>query len=387
MSTDNLTSGQRWYRFEYLQSDHWKRTREAALQRADHRCQVCNSSWETLDVHHRTYERVGHELPEDLLVLCRTCHDLFERNGRLKPPPSYLSGPYSRSTRYIAPSGPLAAPPAITSPAILVPTEPSEPSRPHQPSALAVFGSFIAILIAYWGATVFAYLYPADEETGVELAAASYLGAKLLIGWWAVRDKCSDPGSSLIKKAFVFLLPFLPIGSWFGTFYAARGIVRAHQAWPALMALAGVVAFVLSAYIPPRLPPVMAVQPLATERPATQVPPPTVRPRTATPRPPPTATRRPTQRPSATPGCRLATTITLRDQGRRLCVYGNVRTWYENGPAYIFEFSRARNGFLLVSYDWFWPDLRAGDCVLARGKIESLGDNPVMVISDLYHCE
>jgi 5-methylcytosine-specific restriction endonuclease McrA len=37
---------------------------------------VCNATT-SLDVHHRTYERFGHEDVDDLTVLCRTCHDLF----------------------------------------------------------------------------------------------------------------------------------------------------------------------------------------------------------------------------------------------------------------------------------------------------------------------
>jgi 5-methylcytosine-specific restriction endonuclease McrA len=64
------------YREVYLRSEHWLRTRHAALKRADHRCQVCNGD-QALDVHHRTYERLGAELPGDLTVLCRDCHALF----------------------------------------------------------------------------------------------------------------------------------------------------------------------------------------------------------------------------------------------------------------------------------------------------------------------
>jgi hypothetical protein len=64
------------YRKQYLRSPHWRETRERALERAGHRCQVCNSE-QRLDVHHRTYERIGAEEPGDLTVLCRRCHDLF----------------------------------------------------------------------------------------------------------------------------------------------------------------------------------------------------------------------------------------------------------------------------------------------------------------------
>lgn len=66
----------------YLQSAHWNARRKTALKMASHRCQVCNST-EQLDVHHRTYIRRGEERADDLLVLCRTCHDLFHKQGKL----------------------------------------------------------------------------------------------------------------------------------------------------------------------------------------------------------------------------------------------------------------------------------------------------------------
>jgi hypothetical protein len=67
---------------EYLQTCEWHEKRAAARARAGERCQVCNSDG-PLDVHHRTYEPRGDEREEDLIVLCRSCHDLFHRFGRL----------------------------------------------------------------------------------------------------------------------------------------------------------------------------------------------------------------------------------------------------------------------------------------------------------------
>lgn len=68
---------------DYLLTEHWQKMRLEALERASHRCQVCNSST-TLNVHHRTYERRGNELTEDLIVLCQSCHQLFHDNGKLQ---------------------------------------------------------------------------------------------------------------------------------------------------------------------------------------------------------------------------------------------------------------------------------------------------------------
>lgn len=61
---------------EYLQSDHWRKTREQAISKAGGRCQMCNRS-DRLHVHHRTYVRRGEERMSDLLVLCETCHHEF----------------------------------------------------------------------------------------------------------------------------------------------------------------------------------------------------------------------------------------------------------------------------------------------------------------------
>jgi 5-methylcytosine-specific restriction endonuclease McrA len=60
----------------YLQSEEWAAKRDAALERAEHRCQLCNSEHD-LTVHHRTYERLGNERDADLTVLCKECHYLF----------------------------------------------------------------------------------------------------------------------------------------------------------------------------------------------------------------------------------------------------------------------------------------------------------------------
>lgn len=59
--------------FEYLQTPEWQATRRQMLERALFRCQLCNANG-LLDVHHRTYERRGEEWEEDLIVLCRRCH-------------------------------------------------------------------------------------------------------------------------------------------------------------------------------------------------------------------------------------------------------------------------------------------------------------------------
>jgi hypothetical protein len=67
----------------YLASPEWFVVRRIALAAAGGRCQVCNGV-EQLNVHHRSYERLGAELLADVIVLCRACHELFHTGGRLR---------------------------------------------------------------------------------------------------------------------------------------------------------------------------------------------------------------------------------------------------------------------------------------------------------------
>ena len=57
----------------YLISDQWQERRRRALERDGYRCQSCG--YRAYDVHHLTYARFGEEADEDLISLCRSCHD------------------------------------------------------------------------------------------------------------------------------------------------------------------------------------------------------------------------------------------------------------------------------------------------------------------------
>jgi 5-methylcytosine-specific restriction endonuclease McrA len=74
-SIDGLSARQIAYQ-AYLESHHWKILRAKILKFYGCRCCVCNSGFQ-VDVHHRTYERLGMELDTDLIVLCRQCHSTF----------------------------------------------------------------------------------------------------------------------------------------------------------------------------------------------------------------------------------------------------------------------------------------------------------------------
>lgn len=105
----------------YLLSPHWKAIRAEVIARAQDRCEVCGwfcgmpvghsrrdrcEDWENrcewcwtycedegeqafsqrfLEVHHRTYARIGREDLGDLLALCSLCHaGITDRHGVLK---------------------------------------------------------------------------------------------------------------------------------------------------------------------------------------------------------------------------------------------------------------------------------------------------------------
>lgn len=59
---------------EYLRSYKWKKFRQLALEHAHHKCSKCGTTYK-LEVHHLTYDRLGHEKLHDVAVLCMVCHE------------------------------------------------------------------------------------------------------------------------------------------------------------------------------------------------------------------------------------------------------------------------------------------------------------------------
>lgn len=57
----------------YIKSPAWFRVRNAALAFYKNRCDMCGSTV-NLQVHHKTYKRLGREEMRDLQVLCGECH-------------------------------------------------------------------------------------------------------------------------------------------------------------------------------------------------------------------------------------------------------------------------------------------------------------------------
>ena len=74
---------------DYLKTAEWDAIKRRKRRQSGNRCQVCNASGVQLDVHHRFYGNRGHELDEDLIVLCHECHGIFEKAGKLKREDDY----------------------------------------------------------------------------------------------------------------------------------------------------------------------------------------------------------------------------------------------------------------------------------------------------------
>lgn len=78
-----IKKGRRDYK-QYLTSNEWKQRRAIHLKQSEYRCQLCNSP-KSLQVHHRTYERLGCERFTDLIVLCDSCHSKHHGKEPIKP--------------------------------------------------------------------------------------------------------------------------------------------------------------------------------------------------------------------------------------------------------------------------------------------------------------
>lgn len=63
----------------YLSSPEWHARARQAKRDAGYECALCSRCDSPLEVHHRKYDRLGHEDPKDLIVLCEVCHRRHHR--------------------------------------------------------------------------------------------------------------------------------------------------------------------------------------------------------------------------------------------------------------------------------------------------------------------
>jgi hypothetical protein len=81
------------------------------------------------------------------------------------------------------------------------------------------------------------------------------------------------------------------------------------------------------------------------------------------------------------PECRQATSITLSDVGQTLCVQGVVLETITNPTNFMVIFSNKQWAFYWVSYDLVWSKVEKNTCYQTHGKIEQIGNSPVLVFN------
>lgn len=74
--------------------------------------------------------------------------------------------------------------------------------------------------------------------------------------------------------------------------------------------------------------------------------------------------------------------------GQTVCVYGIVQAIYPTNETWTrIRFTDQPNNFFMFSQLFIFPDLSAGDCVQANGKVQLYESIPYIESDDLYRCE
>lgn len=60
--------------YRWINSNAYRGKRNEKLKAVGYKCELCGSA-KNLQVHHITYENLGYEPLDDLLVVCRKCHE------------------------------------------------------------------------------------------------------------------------------------------------------------------------------------------------------------------------------------------------------------------------------------------------------------------------
>lgn len=64
----------------YLESEHWQELRQQVIERDGWHCRRCHRP-DYVQVHHLTYARLGRERLDDLVSLCKDCHERTHADG------------------------------------------------------------------------------------------------------------------------------------------------------------------------------------------------------------------------------------------------------------------------------------------------------------------
>ena len=62
-------------KLKHMQGEYWANLKALKIEFTQHRCELCFSP-NHLHLHHLTYQRLGCERVDDVVLLCYTCHQL-----------------------------------------------------------------------------------------------------------------------------------------------------------------------------------------------------------------------------------------------------------------------------------------------------------------------
>jgi len=254
-----------------------------------------------------------------------------------------------------------------------------------------VFLAFVLLVLTNWAIGFLIYYlasfyYGYDSDSAVAVGGWANIISRIFLGSWAIKDRAHDKELTGWNKFGIFILAFIPIGSWFAITYAARHITRKKQL--GTLAMVGFLAIVFSIIIISTT--VTLVNSLLSPSPVyiTATPKP-YRP-TSTSRPKPTSTPRSSSNSSSSGSqCYHWSEIKTSMVGKKVCVYGKAfDIYYTNQTSTRIKFTSQPNTFFIYSVNYVYPDLREGDCVLAE-EVVQLWENkiPFMSLTALYHCE
>jgi hypothetical protein len=78
---------------ERINSFAWQGLRMRLLKERNYTCDRCKKRTQPLQLHHKTYERLGCERDDDLAVLCIPCHEIADKEraaeGRARSADAY----------------------------------------------------------------------------------------------------------------------------------------------------------------------------------------------------------------------------------------------------------------------------------------------------------
>jgi len=68
----------------YLKSEHWQKFRKMVKENLEHKCMDCGVVSDQLDVHHLNYNNLWNESLNDVILVCRKCHERRHKKARMR---------------------------------------------------------------------------------------------------------------------------------------------------------------------------------------------------------------------------------------------------------------------------------------------------------------